>query len=512
MKIEETVEHMSSLFLERVLRSFTNDYDKRGENKYREYIRNGIDILSSPENIKARLNNHFINNKDSYSRQILYKLVLTSLLSRSDYSSTDLVILDDVLNRQKEIVEQAKSSESFKHLDESSVKIMTAILEVALEDDVISTDELALIKKLRKKLSINEKDQFLIQAKLGSFPSKNNQKYKRSDIMGVIDDLQKCGVVFCCNNLKETVFVIPEEIIPGLKQALEIELIDSKYLLLLNKLQVKQLKQILDNANLIQSGAKNNLSARILHAGIQPSEILNSLSTTELSELCDILPGAKRSGTKDDKVTRIINYFSDLVFKNENESDDEREKYYKYFEELAARDESSLRTSEIIKKAKEISSAFEKGTCYLFETKLGQTLIQPEGSEHADGGIEFKGGNSILLWDNKGKDDGQPYKFPDSHFRQFRRYIRNEAAKGRRVGCFLIITAEINTCAIENAVRLKAESNQDTDVALISAENLKMIAEEWQNYSKNGEFNLHVFNYTGILDRESLKMRVKTLS
>lgn len=515
MKIEEAVEYMSSLYLERVLSSYTNDYEKRGESDYRKYIVDGTKILSSPDNIRERLNQYFQSNRDSYSKKILYKLVLLSLLSRQEYYSTENEIINEVLKKEEEIIEQSKSQDNFKHLNEDAITIMTSILEVALEDNTISNDELALIRKLRKKLSINEKDQYLLQAKINQFPSKNNAKHSRSEIGNIITDLQKCGVVFCCNKhneIKETFYVIPEEIVPGLKQTLELELIESKYILLLGKLQVSQLRDILSNSNLPQYGNKEEVTKRILQAGIQPSEVLSELSSVELSELCDKLPGANRTGTKEEKINRIIDYFSNLVFKEETTTENQSEVYFNYLEELAARDESSLRTNEIIRKAKEIDNAFEIGTRYLFEEKLNHSLLEFEGNEHADGGIKFDKSENLLLWDNKSLDDGKAYKFPDSHFRQFRRYIRNKKAEGFRVSCFLIVTSEIDPSSLRNAVKLKAESGQDTDVALISAENLKMISEEWKDYSKEKKFNLHILNHTGILDRDTLKIRMKTLS
>lgn len=114
-----------------------------------------------------------------------------------------------------------------------------------------------------------------------------------------------------------------------------------------------------------------------------------------------------------------------------------------------------------------------------------------------------------MLWDNKSRVEGKAYKFPDKHFRQFRRYIRNETSNGKRVSCFVIIAPEIDSTAAKNAVRLNAESKLNTDVALISAENLKMIAEDWENHSDGELLNLGIFNDTGILDRELLKNRMK---
>lgn len=512
MKIEETTEYMSTMYLERILRSYTKDYPKKGEDEYRKIIKSNIDTLSEYEQIKDRLDNYFFDNRDLYEKQILYSLVLKSLLSKSEYYATEEEILENVRALEETIINNSKNSDSFKHISQDSITVFSAILEVALEDGVISKDELALIIKLRKKLSLNENDQYLIQAKLNLFPSKGNDLHTRKEISDIIDDLQKCGVLFCCNQhteIKETIFVIPEEIVPGIKRALNIELIKYKYELLLNKLQNKQLRNILKGANLNLGGVKDELIERVIQAGIKPSESLNQLSVVQLANLCGDLPGLNKGGVKDDKIDRIISYFSDLIVKKIDSEEDPREKYYEYLEELAAQDLNNLLGNRIITKAHEIERGFEFGTCYLFEKKFNLKLSELKGTEHADGYVIFKNTGNILLWDNKSKLDGKPYKFPDSHFRQFRRYIRNESAEGKRVACFLIITSSIDQTAKTNALKLKAESKQDTDVALITAENLKFIAEDWTNYSSGDQLNLHIFNHTGILDRESLKERMK---
>lgn len=510
MKIEEAISYMSKMYLERILRSYTQDYPNKGEDEYREIIKNNIDTLSDADLINNRLNSYFFENKDPYSKQILYGFILKSLLSKTEYYANAQTIIEDVREEEKNIIEASKTKDSFKHLDQDSIKIFSAILEVALEDEIISKDELALIQKLRKKLYINEKDQYLVQASLDLFPAKGNKLHTQSEISEVIDDLQKCGVLFCCNkhdDISETIFVIPEEIVPGLKKSLDIELIEDKLRLLLKKLNNKQLRNILATNNLNQGGAKDELVERLIHAGIKPSASLELLTSAELSDLCGDLPGLIKSGTKEEKITRILAYFSNLVVKQIDESDS-REKYYEYLEELASRDLNNLLGNKIITKPNEIEAGFEKGTKYLFEQKLNHSLLEFNGNEHADGGVPFQDTDSILLWDNKSKDEGTAYKFPDSHFRQFRRYIRNEAGQNR-VSCFLIIVSHIDPAAKQNAVRLKAESKQDTDVALVTAENLKMIADDWTNHSNKDQFNLHVFNHTGILDRETLKDRMK---
>jgi hypothetical protein len=73
----------------------------------------------------------------------------------------------------------------------------------------------------------------------------------------------------------------------------------------------------------------------------------------------------------------------------------------------------------------------------------------------------------------------------------------------------MVIAPEISEKADENAYRLKTQSNSDTDVSLISADDLKWVAENWGAYATNGKFSLDVFNFTGVLDRGSLKKRMK---
>lgn len=512
MKIEETVEYMSKMYLERIIKSFTQDYpSNRNEEEYREIVKSNSDNLSKKESIKERLEG-FIerNNKDPYANKLLYSFIIRSILSKPNFHSPEEEIRSSVIKKENEIIELANSSDSFRHIEQGTLNTFSVVLKTALEDEVISNDELNLIIRLRKNLSITEKDQYLIQAKLGLFPSNNKDVHTGKEISDGINDLQKCGIIFYCNKYDEggeRVCVIPDEIVPGIKSVLGIELIESKYELLLGQFQKKQLKDILRDANLYIYGTKNELIERIMHADIKPSEALENLTSNELSEICSKIPSLIVSGRKDEKIERLINYYSNLVIK-EFEEENIGQKYYEYLEELAKRDIDSLLGNNIVKDHDYIDNAFEAGTTYLFEKKLNIQTIELVGTEHADGGVKFEGDDLILLWDNKSKKNAEPYKFPNNHFKQFNRYIRNERENGKRVNTFLIITADVDPLAERNAVKLKAKSGVDTDVAIITAENLKLVAENWRKYSSDEIFNLHVFNSTGILDWETLRDRL----
>ena len=142
----------------------------------------------------------------------------------------------------------------------------------------------------------------------------------------------------------------------------------------------------------------------------------------------------------------------------------------------------------------------------MFEKKFDREPIKLEGVDHADGGITMQNGE-LLLWDNKGKES--VYKFPKSHINQFKRYIRESTT---RVNIFLVIVPNLDKDACTQAAReLKYSTDSDTDVAVITASNLKYVAENWRKFGKNSFFNMKVFNYTGVLDRQTLDQQMKLI-
>jgi len=151
-----------------------------------------------------------------------------------------------------------------------------------------------------------------------------------------------------------------------------------------------------------------------------------------------------------------------------------------------------------------VDNYFEDATRYLFERKLGLDLVEMKGTRNADGKLQFNAAE-VLLWDNKSTE--KPYTFPGNHFNQFLRYIRSEEM---RVTLFLIIVHDYSSEAVAQAQKLKAFTEEDTDIALIKASDLMYIANEWKDYSdqKHPEFNLEVFNITGELTRNLLLSRM----
>ncbi len=367
--------------------------------------------------------------------------------------------------------------------------------------------ELTLLKRLRAKLGIRENSKRIILARLNHFPRGGNRIHTPSEFRDVLLDLQRRGVLFYCNKMNGGTYVLPDEIVAGVKSAMGIELSKEAWFALLGQLSRTVLSDILDNAGLPKSGNKDALRDRIIDAGIPPSLALEGLSTRDLYEVLDSLPGAKVSGSKQDRIDRIIEYFANLVLRDVPAEAEPEVRFYRYLVELASRDRENLLANKVIKKDIEIDRAFEEGTRYLFGTKLGLELIHMEGSDHPDGCFEIGRHGDVLMWDNKSKES--VYEFPASHLRQFKRYIRDSE---RRVSCFLVIVPSIGSGAAQAAARLKIESGTDTDVSIITAEDLVWVSEEWGRRARNKPFNPEVFNVTGILDRQVVESRMSLFS
>ena len=501
MRIEEAVECMSKINLHRILDSYTKDTLKPDEEISRRRIMSDRDLLQNPENISKRMQFAGV----SFDTKALAFFLLETLLGADRCQLDEQTIISSITDYEKKIIDEAAHPDVFKYKNTDAVNTYKTVLEVALEDDVISDDEKRLLGKLRTHVGLSLNDHHLIQASLKKFPKSGNEIHTEKEIKNGLTDLQRRGVVFYCNQCSGgPVYMIPEEIVPGVKLVVGLELSKDAYALLLDKLTVNALWKILETNGLPTSGKKDERIQRVQGADIQPSCALNALSNDELYELCKKLPGFNVSGSKATRISNIISHFDKLRVVACDETSDDREKYYEYYVELATRDRENLLTNKVISKDKDMDLAFEEGTRYLFEKKLGLVLEPMAGSEHADGVLKFPKSKELFMWDTKSKET--IYEFQNDHFNQFRRYILNST---ERVNCFMVIAPKISDKADENAYRLKTQSNSDTDVSLISADDLKWVAENWSSSSTNGKFSLDVFNFTGVLDRGSLKKRMK---
>ncbi len=501
MRVAEAVEHMTKAYLHRTIDSFTRDLPKPDEEKARELIVRNAQELTDTVRIEGVLSFHGF-----YAERVLHTYILEALINRPDHYASETDIMDEVRELEEAVLKDSKDPERLKYEDPEALDVLKAVLEVAIQDQRVSSDELSLIRRLRDKLGVQAQTTRLLLAQLAHFPKPGNEIHTPSEFRDALIELQKRGVVFYCNKLGGGVYLVPDEIVAGIRRALGIELSRTAWEALLQNLSRKYLATILGAAGLPKYGSKEELVGRVIAAGVSPSAALEGLSNQALYDICKALPGAKVSGSKADRIERIVEYFANLVVRELPEEASPGERYYRYLVELAHRDRENLLANKVIKKDRNMQDAFEEGTRYLFTEKLGLELIHMPGSEHPDGCFQMRPGGDLLMWDNKSKES--VYSFPNSHVRQFKRYIRDS---DRRVSCFLVIVPEIDAAAATVAARLKVESRTDTDVSLITAEDLLWLAEEWPGHKSHKPFDPEVFNITGLLDRRTLERRMRIL-
>ena len=119
-------------------------------------------------------------------------------------------------------------------------------------------------------------------------------------------------------------------------------------------------------------------------------------------------------------------------------------------------------------------------------------LLMLKGTEHADGMLSF--GNKLILWDNKSKET--PVKLSD-HIKQFDRYIKGEE---KSIPVFIVIGPDFTDDSPKEC--LKYSMSNDTNILLITASELKMVAEKWkENHCDDDEvFPLGYFKQSGRFD------------
>ncbi|QQK76146.1 hypothetical protein HUG15_11655 [Salicibibacter cibarius] len=501
MKLQDVLPKMSKMYLSRIIDSFLKDVKIKEEEEMRQVILKNIDEFQNEDRVKRNLN--FLEEDRDIA--LLNEMILMSLMENEGYVLEEASLLQDVEKLESQIVSDSDDEEFIKGLmTEEYYRIYSSVLSAAWKkDETLNAHETNILRVLRTELNISKRNHYIVESRIGRFPQKGNRPHSHRQIEKSLRNLQSRGLILRFKS-NAVYYIIPSEIARVIRYELGGELRKKTYEELLGDLTKNHLKHVVSQFNFNSSGSKETIINRILKHDILPSEALDTFSNKELTDILKNLEGVNISGKKEQRISNIIDYYENLSTSNISDPTDKRSLYYDYFEELAARNLKPLRVNKVIKKDLDTEKYFEEATRYLFEEKLGVELVNMSGNKHADGKIKFNSKESIL-WDNKSVESA--YTFPDNHFDQFLNYIR---ANDNRVTAFIIITSFISDEAVSRAQKLKAYTETDTDVAIITSEDLKFVAENWKEYStqKEPKFNLQILNYTGELTREILKDRM----
>ena len=245
------------------------------------------------------------------------------------------------------------------------------------------------------------------------------------------------------------------------------------------------------NFKIIKVIIKNKIKPTNLIAGFSPRD---GLDASVLSSWCGDL-GLVVSGTKNVLVDRILNYY-DSVRRIELKTEDAREKLVLVYNELARRDLKFLRSNNIIEKDLHCERYFEDATNYIFEKMLMNKPLTLTGTEHPDGKLSFK--DKYIMWDNKSKET--PVNLKD-HIQQFDKYIKTA---DKDVVVFMVIAPDFTPQSVQECVDYSLYN--DTQILLITADELKIVADAWNKKHFGEIFNLGYFKQNGRFDIKLLNL------
>lgn len=512
MKFTNYIENIPNITIaKRIAAAYVADYRRLDLDEIKKFLNKTEQQYISSENIAARLDEIKLDTNRAV-RIIAPILLRDYLLDQDDFISSCKDTDTAILNYEKEIIDESNNFDINKI--SKDLALFKHMLDTAWAyNNDISVDEKNLLESLRRYLSITIREQQVLEAKSGRFPNPENTLHTFDDVDTARKVLQTKGLLVSIKNSDGVLCdMIPEDIAVGIREYYNIEIRTYGYEKLVDYVIKKTKKQYLidivtkaskfyKQANLeISNNPTINELKTIILRSIQPSNLIGGFSAydgmnvEDLSKWCGDL-GLNLSGTKKTLIERILEYY-DSVRRIELKTEDDREKLISVYSELAKRDLKFLRSNNIIEKDLQCEHLFEEATNYIFEKMLFNKPLTLTGTEHPDGKLTFK--DKYIMWDNKSKET--PVNLKD-HIQQFDRYIKNS---DKDVAVFMVIAPDFTQQSVQECVDYSL--NNDTQILLITADELKAVAEAWSKKHGGEIFNLGYFKQNGRFDIKLLNL------
>ena len=512
MNFIQFVEQIPNITIaKRVASAYVADYRRLELEEIKAFLIKTAKQYTSFENISSRLDELKLDG--SRTIRIIAPILLRDyLLDQDDFISPCKETDSAILNYEKTIIDESNNFDINKI--SKDLVLFKHMLDTAwmLNDD-ISIDEKNLLEALRKYLSISIREQQILEAKSGRFPNLENALHTFDDIDATRRILQSKGLLVSIKNSDGVLCdMIPDDVAKEIRKYYDIEIRSYGYEKLVDCVIKKTNKQylidIVKKASIHYKTANIELSNNptvqelktIIQKNIKPSNLIggfsprDGLDVTMLSNWCGEL-GLIVSGPKNVLISRILDYY-DSVRRIELKTEDTREKLVSVYNELACRDLKFLRANNIIEKDLQCEHLFEDATDYIFEKMLMNKPLTLTGTDHPDGKLSFK--DKYIMWDNKSKETAVNLK---DHILQFDRYIKTS---DKDVVVFMVIAPEFTAQSVQECVDYSL--NNDTQILLITANELKTVAENWTKKHKGEIFNLGYFKQNGRFDIKLLNL------
>lgn len=512
MDFNKFVEQIPNVTIaKRVATAYVADYRRLSFEEIKEFLLKTAQQYTSYDNISTRLDE--IKLDENRAVRIIAPILLRDyLLDQDDFISPCKDTDSAILNYEKTIVDESNNFDFNKMTDD--IALFKYMLDTAwsLNNDV-SVDEKNLLDALRQYLSISIREQHILEAKAGRFPTLENNLHSLDDIDSARKVLQAKGLLMAVKNSDGAMCdIVPEDIAMQIRKYFNIEMRTYGYEKMIDYVVKKTNKQYL--IDIVSKASQNTSKGKIqmsnnptinelkdvILKSVRPTNLIGGFSPRDgmdidvIRKWCEEL-GLMVSGVKVTLIERILNYY-DNMRKIEVKTEDEREKLIAFYTQLASRDLKFLRSNNIIDKDLQCEHLFEDATDYLFEKMLLNKPLTLTGTDHPDGKLSFK--DKYVMWDNKSKESAVNLK---DHIQQFDRYIKTS---DKDVVVFMVIAPEFTAQSVQECVDYSL--NNDTQILLITAEELRTVAETWAKKHKGEIFNLGYFKQNGRFDIRLLNL------
>jgi len=489
----------------RIASAYVADYRRLELEEIKGFLIKTSKQYVSHENIANRLDEIRLDSNRAV-RIIAPILIRDYLLNQDDFISTCKETDSAILNYEKSIIDASNNYDIDKL--SKDLALFKHMLDTAwAHNNDISVDEKNLLEALRKYLSITIKEQHVLEAKSGRFPNFGNVLHSVDDIETARKLLHSKGLLVAIKNSDGVMCdMIPDDIAQGIRKYYGVEIRAYGYEKLVDYVAKKTKKQYL--IDIVTKASKNYSKANIeisanptvselkgvILKSVQPSNLIGGFSVNDglnvemLSMWCSDL-GLNVSGVKKALIDRILEYY-DSIRRIEVQTEDPRAKLISVYTELARRDLKFLRANNIIEKDLQCEHLFEDATNYIFEKMLLNKPLTLTGTDHPDGKLSFK--DKYIMWDNKSKESAVNLK---DHIQQFDRYIKSSE---KDVSVFMVIAPDFTPQSVRECVDYSL--NNDTQILLITAEELKTVADIWTKKHQGEIFNLGYFKQNGRFD------------
>lgn len=492
------------------------------------YVQEFVPALAAPERLDAELNRfeppRLKNmNGSPYQALVIRYGILRTLIKQRDYQMELQPLLEEVQSWQQNIIEEF-DEESFEadddllHLAQASVDYKADIDDSELHL-IYSYFELHNEAQDRLHNYYTWLDLFKRLSAIDRFPKvtrSDSPEHALDTIKQGVWSLQEQAILYeVKGNDNEDLIGIPKDYVDHIKDWLYYEMSFDNMVHMLESIDPLdhqgRLIEIAETFDVEKAVTNEERRKNIARAGIFPSELLaDAVTIDELRDVIDEFGLDADKRFKEEMISSVIDYFE---YSRRWDSDEEPEAsvdlYLSSLEDIADGTVERIppQLHQLVGEddpESRLDVLFEEATATIFEEAFNlestNLLGQRASGTVADWEIEQDG--QWLLWDNKRRSE--PYKLASTTRAKIKDYIDTKNSQ-HDVEWFLLIAPAFADSAEKNALKLKKQTG--VDIRLLTANDLRSLAEFWQDrFSGDGQsLPLSIFYGAGEFELEPAK-------